>query len=311
MNPQHPPYRRILLPTDGSDGARAAAQTALHLAERFDAHVHVVHVADLPELPPGIAEDYEGEIVEASRQLVAETEARFRDAGVTTSGEALASGDPVHEVLIDYGTTHDIDCIVMGTAGRSGLHRLALGSVAERTVRGAPMTVITVRPETSREPGLERILLPTDGSEGASAAVDHGIELARITDAGLSVLHVVSIRATGFDEGAGHVYDALQAVGQQAIEDVRDRADAEAVRPVEASLVAGRVDRAIVRHAEDRDIDAIVMGTHGRSGPERLWLGSVTERVMRQSPVPVITVKPTAVLEELPTPSPTYSPLGG
>lgn len=307
MTTRTPPYQRILLPTDGSDGAQAAARTAGIIADRFDADVYVVHVADVPELPPGIAEDFEGEIVETSHQIVTETEQTLADTGVTTHGASFVTGDPIHQVLIHFATSHDIDCIVMGTTGRTGVRRLALGSVAERTVRAAPVPVITVRGDTASDPSFGRILLPTDGSSGAAAAIDHGIELATLTDASISILHVVSLPTTGFIEGAAQVYDALEEVGRQAIEAVRDRANEAGVRQVDASLVSGRIERAIVRHVEDRDADLIVMGTHGRSGFDRLWLGSVTERVIRRSPVPVISVKPPAVLEDLSPPTPEYT----
>lgn len=82
----------------------------------------------------------------------------------------------------------------------------------------------------------------------------------------------------------------LREEGEAAIEAVADLARAEDVA-VETSLYTGSPSREIVRYAEEQDCDLIVMGTHGRGGIDRLLLGSVAERVVRSSSVPVLTVR--------------------
>lgn len=287
----------------------AATNTAIDIASLFEAEIHVVHVADLPELPPGIAEEFEGELVATSNRIVEQGSDLSADAGVPTQRAVLASGDPIHEVLIHYATEHDIDGIVMGTTGRTGLRRVALGSVAERTIRTAPIPVITVRPDSTPDTVFDSILVPTDGSSGATAALNHGLDLAKKTTAEIHLLHVVTVGAMGIEDGAALVYDALEEVGKQAIERAREQAIDADVGTVEASIVSGQIHRAITRYATEHGIDTIVMGTHGRSGLNRLWIGSVTQRVIRHSPVPVVSVKPPAALEELSGFDPSYAKL--
>lgn len=121
----------------------------------------------------------------------------------------------------------------------------------------------------------ERILVPTDGSRGSERVADHAIAIAGAFDGTLEVVHV---REDGTDEG--------RASMESIVERARDRGiDAE------AAILEGRPHRAIVDRAEEGDADAIVMGTHGRDGLDRVLLGSVTERVVRLSPVPVLTVR--------------------
>ncbi len=302
-------YDHILIPTDGSDGALAAATWARDTAMRFGSTVDVIHVSGVKELPPAYAKEFEGAFVEEGRELLQDVTALLDAADIQSSHALLASGDPVHEVIINYAVNHDIDCITMGTTGRTGLRRLALGSVAGRTLRGATMPVVTVRADATVDAGVKNILVPTDGSPGAEAAADHAIQLAIATDAALHVVHTVDIQSFGFDDGMASMYDALQSIGEEAIEAVRTRALEAEVRSVEASLLSGGTHRSILDYTKQRDIDAIVMGTHGRRGLQDRWLGSVTERVVRGSRVPVITVKPESVLAKLDRPEPVISRL--
>ncbi|MFB6074250.1 MAG: universal stress protein [Haloarculaceae archaeon] len=137
----------------------------------------------------------------------------------------------------------------------------------------------------------DRILVPTDGSEGSAAAIDHAIDLAKANDAALYALYVIETAAISPDVDAGTVLSSLERTGQRAIEDVRERAEAAGLERIEGSVAQGVPHRAILAYARDNDVDLIVMGTHGRTGIERYLLGSVAEKVVRLSEVPVLTVR--------------------
>jgi nucleotide-binding universal stress UspA family protein len=122
-------------------------------------------------------------------------------------------------------------------------------------------------------PVYDTILFPTDGSEGAQAALDHAVDLADRHDATLDVLH------------AGVEGDGESVASESALA----VADAAGVAVNVVSL-SGEPRQVIVDHVEDRDVDAVVMGTHGRRGLERYVLGSVTEKVLRTVDVPVLVV---------------------
>ncbi|MFB6119506.1 MAG: universal stress protein [Halobacteriaceae archaeon] len=135
----------------------------------------------------------------------------------------------------------------------------------------------------------ESILFPTDGSEGAAGAFDHAIDLAATFDASLSVLFVADTSRESVTMVEGEVVDALEAEGEEAIADLVDRAQGRGVEAA-GEVVQGPPYRTILDYAETRDVDVIVMPTHGREGLDRYLLGSVTERVVRTSSVPVLTV---------------------
>lgn len=135
----------------------------------------------------------------------------------------------------------------------------------------------------------QRILVPTDGSEGSKIAAEHAIDLANKYDAALHTVYVVETEV-GPDSAIVGVFDAFEEAGQRAIDDVIGMAHAADVETVEGTIAQGTPHRAILDYVQEYDIDMVVMGTHGRTGLDRLLLGSVTEKVVRMSPVPVLTV---------------------
>lgn len=134
-----------------------------------------------------------------------------------------------------------------------------------------------------------RILVPTDGSEGARAALEHAMGLAELTGAELHVVHAVDPTLVPPEIGGENVVGALKEAGRTLVERARERASDEGLG-VETAVLSGPPHEAVRRYAADRDVDLVVMGTHGRTGLDRWLLGSVAERLVRTSPVPVLTV---------------------
>ncbi|WP_232686080.1 universal stress protein [Halobacterium zhouii] len=139
----------------------------------------------------------------------------------------------------------------------------------------------------------ERILVPTDGSAATRHAVEHAVDLAAEHGATIHALYVVnsaSFASLPVESSWENVASLLDEEGAAALDDVEELTSERGV-PVERALIEGNPSREIVRYAEDEDCDLVVMGTHGRGGIDRLLLGSVTEKVVRSSTVPVLTVR--------------------
>lgn len=129
---------RILLPTDFSKFSREATEYACAFADQFDAELHLLHVFESHEIAyPELEETIDSALADVLDPNWAEGR---RIVKATAEGPAFLE-------IIRYGREHDIDLIVMGTHGRSGLAHALIGSVAERVVRKAPCPVLTVRPE--------------------------------------------------------------------------------------------------------------------------------------------------------------------
>lgn len=283
-------YDTILVPTDGSTAAETAAETALALAQRFDASLHGITVAELNNFPADIKSDVTDELTQQGEATLATIADQAAEAGVAATTNVIETTEPIHQAIIDHATDHDANLIVMGTQGRTGVNRLVLGSVTERTLRVSPVPVLTLHEDTNLSPDFETVLVPTDGSDAANFAADYGITLAAATDAAMHVVHVVDLTAVSGEFGSVEILDALEDVGQEAVDDIIDRADEADLRSVEASVLSGTPAQALLDYVDKRDIDLIVMGTHGRTGLDRYLLGSVTEKIVRLADVPVLTV---------------------
>jgi universal stress protein A len=160
-----PTITRILVPTDFSTASDAALDFAKTIARTFGASLHLLHVFEDPVVTVGFTEAYAplppttrvALVEDAGRQLASRLSDEERDrydatAQVVSGSSAMA--------IVEYAQDHDIDLIVMGTHGRTGMAHLLIGSVAERVVRLAPCAVLTVHADRTvfRQP--QRAYLP-------------------------------------------------------------------------------------------------------------------------------------------------------
>ncbi|MDS0292820.1 universal stress protein [Halogeometricum luteum] len=137
----------------------------------------------------------------------------------------------------------------------------------------------------------DRILVPTDGSHATERAVENAVDLAKQYGATIHALYVVdSGTYASLEAGTDIVVESLETEGKEAVEHVVQTAERAGVETT-TSVESGSAYETILDYAEANDCDLIVMGTHGRSGLDRYLLGSVTEKVVRRSDVPVLTVR--------------------
>ncbi|WP_049996300.1 universal stress protein [Halococcus sediminicola] len=138
------PYESILLPTDGSTAATHAAKYLTRLAAALDATVHVLSVVEDSTFGPDVrSADFGKETKQAAADAVETVVSEAETCGVANTVRHIEHGSPVEEIL-DSIESNDIHAVGMGTTGKRGTDRILLGSVAEKTVRSAPVPVITV-----------------------------------------------------------------------------------------------------------------------------------------------------------------------
>jgi nucleotide-binding universal stress UspA family protein len=133
------------------------------------------------------------------------------------------------------------------------------------------------------------ILFPTDGSEPSMEAFEYAVDLAETYGATLHVLYVADTNRDSVTTVGGEVVDALETEGERVVADVESRATDNGVATV-TEVLQGDPATTILDYADEYDVDCIVMATRGRSGITDLLLGSVTDRVVRQSSMPVLAV---------------------
>jgi nucleotide-binding universal stress UspA family protein len=296
----------ILYPTDFSECGRYAGSYAAMLARTFDASLHILHVpfAGFPLRKGEWADASSGELVRsglvhAERLL---HEAEFRGLQVRTS---------VMEGLIEeeiWKAAEQADLIVMGTHGRTGLSRIMLGSVAEKVVGTARCPVLVVKhPDIDVElpwgghlkgarrtpqapPRFLNILVPLDGSPRSELVLEEAKNLARACEAVIVLFLVISSspQLGGLPPGEMTPADQTRIVDylQQKQEALRSEG-----HMVETVLRSGDAATEILDYADARGIDLIAMSTHGWTGLRRWFLGSVADKVLRASTIPVLLIR--------------------
>jgi nucleotide-binding universal stress UspA family protein len=281
-------YDRILFPTDGSETAGAALEYALLVADVHGATLVVLNVADTNR---DSVTRVEGQVVDAleedGRRVVSAAADRATERGVPVETEVL-QGDP-YRTIADYADEYAVDLVVMPTHGRRGLERFLLGSVTERVITATDVPVLTATPdEQSLSYPVEDVLVPTDGSAGADAALDEAIDLASAIGATLHVLHVVDTASLGFDVRSAVEADTLQEEGESVVQAARETAEQAEFEDVTTAVADGQVYREILDYVEANDVGLVAVGTHGETDFSRYTMGGVAAKIVRTSPAPVL-----------------------
>lgn len=294
---------KILVPLDGTEFAEHALGTALAIARRSGAALALATV----EVPPPMAfpdVNFLEPLEEAERSYLESVADRVRDAGdVDVSVEVLTGNAP--EALELHRKEIGADLTVMTSHGRGPVSRAWLGSVADHFVRSTGAPVLVVRPaeeagppDLTDPPTFRHVAITLDGSELSETAIDPGVAMADLFDAEVTLVRVVE-----YPRQTESVYmpDAVEAI-QEQLEQSREAAHAELERVATGLAAEGRQVRResrVVNHAapgilevvEERDVDLVVMASHGRGGLTRAVLGSVTDKVLRASHGPVLVVR--------------------
>lgn len=308
-------YETIMVPVDGSELAERAFPVALGLAARADAGIHLVYVHSA--LPPPMTEggpEMAGEVEEAVRE---QARAYLEETGERLSGEGLSVSTaflrgPVAATLAEEANGR-ADLVVMTSHGRGVFSRFWLGSVTDGVIRHARVPVLVLRtggegeggagiegPARPEDPArFRRILVPLDGSPLAEAILGPAVELGRLTGASFLLLRVLApIMGPGFGyedlpEGLEvRQVEELRARAGEYLDGVTSRLGGDAPSVEGHTVVDPHPARAILDFAEERDVDLIALATHGRGGIRRLLLGSVADKLVRASRLPILALRP-------------------
>ena len=295
----------ILCPIDFSDFSRHAFDRAVAIAKGVGASVTALHVAPFREAP--IYPYQESRAVEAfllsagDRDMLTTELKRFLalDAplGVPVTCEVVDAPNVHHEILARADRLR-ADLIVMGTHGRSGFQRLFLGSVTEKVLRTARPPVLIVGAATdvvpARDFSFKRILCAVDFSACSLAALRYAAALAEPSGAKLTALYVMEWPPLAPDPLLGPPTDltGYRMAAEAAGRDRLHKAVVEfAHKGIEEVVAAGKPHHEILRLAEKRESDLIVLGIYGRNPVGRMLFGSTAEPVVRRATCPVLTVR--------------------
>jgi nucleotide-binding universal stress UspA family protein len=307
MTPPKQTVARILVATDLSGPADEAIRQAHDWSTRLGAELAVCHVVPTHHrvnalFPQRNATDAIW-TVDLERRVSELVEARVMEqTGRPAEGFRLVinAGKPEAGIL-EAAAAWNVDLIVIGSRGDTGLARILLGNVSERVVRYAPCSVLVARPCPKQ--GI--VLAATDLSDASFPAVKAGAEQARLRAAKLVVLHNVDLwpppvssvtaglAAAGFPTDP-RVLEEQRSAALQRLEEILGRLRIEAT----CRISHGPPDAEIIRAADELEPELLVIGTHGRTGLSRLALGSVAERVVETANSSVLVVRLSASTPE-------------
>jgi nucleotide-binding universal stress UspA family protein len=319
-----PQVDHILVPIDLHDQAEPVVSWATLMARSFHSRLTLLHVNEglesikhhplahsqtFPETAEAITawrNTYEQSVQSAFTRLI---EQHCRDQSVT----AVQVEGRAQIAILNYLEKNPTDLVVMGTHGRPWYQRIVIGSTAEAVLRAAPCPVLIVPNTTNKQvlPRCKTLLVPTDFSVGGMVSEEWALLLASQEEKEVILLHAVENPLLDVYDPDTADIDLKKIMEESRLHPPRSaqpfwdhahrvaHAKLTAIRQqflgiqaqVELIVREGPAAEDILKTAEKKNVDLIVIATHGRSGVRRLLLGSVAEKVIRSAPCPVLAVR--------------------
>ena len=295
-------FKHILLPLDGSQLAETALPVVAYLAEKLKAQVTLLHVIEknAPETVHGqkhlVNEDEACQYLEATaRQCFAKDVEVYRHVHTDEVDQVSAS-------IVQHSDEFDPDLIVMCAHGQGGLHDFVVGNIAQQVIAAGTVPVLLLQPRTTADlsfDGFEKILVALDGNPEHEAGFAAAAELAEELKADLHLLQVVPTLSTldARHAATGTLLPATTAALLEIDEDtafdyLNKKNSLLKARGLESSIEVERGDpaRQVVQSAVAYHARLIVLGTHGKSGLNAFWTGSVAPKIVEQTQIPILLV---------------------
>ncbi len=302
--------QRILVPLDGSPLAETALSEARLIAQVLDCAITLLHVimpvtSERAYLFPTSRLQHDWQDYHSQAQEYLHTiQATLAEDGIEAAC-CVDEGFPADRITHHVESDPAVAMVVMATHGRSGMQRWFLGSVADKVFHAVRKPVLIVRPPAKSQPVLTKqqyktILVPLDGSPIAAQALDLAQQIGQATGATLLLLGAVP-DVTDLIMGVG---DTLPLWMEEQLQEEKERLTkyldltaqqyAATGGTVRTKVVYGRAAEEILHACTDEKADLIVMASHGRSGIQRLWYGSVATKVVNAAAVPLIIIHASA-----------------
>lgn len=289
-----PRSNRIAVGVDFSSTSDLATDVAADLATKCGIELLLIHVCAAAPLgiSPQLTLRYDTvlhEQLSAARHSLRERCSELRARGVLATAEVVV-GTP-HRDLGATASARGASLLVIGTHGRTGIRRLIMGSVAERTVRTSPIDTLVAR---GRPTAYRNILVPTDFSLQAERALALAVQLVEPGGV-VQLIHCCAVSpmlpAAPAEPSAslGGYYDlAVEAARIGANRLMARYSDQPEIRFINTTDLP---TSGIQEELEHASYDLVVMGSNGRTGLERWIVGSVAETTVRHAPCSVLVVK--------------------
>ncbi len=273
--------KRILLPVDFSEEAKCAAKVAANIARTIDAEIFLLHMLELPEGVIDMASSVDRSSP-ASILYMKKVHERFEEL----KNESFFDGLKVNEIVQFHKTfdgviaeskKQDVDLIVMGSSGATGLTEIIVGSNTEKVVRHSEVPVLVIKKGTKNF-SVGNMVFASDFSDESKAKFQEVIDFAAVFNANLHLVYI----------NTAHRFSTTKKISTKIENFVNefkvDNFDYTIYNDVS-------VERGILNFANEINADLIALNTHGRSGLSQLFNGSVGQELANHAIKPVITFK--------------------
>ncbi|MEW6713924.1 MAG: universal stress protein [Nitrospirota bacterium] len=266
--------RKILLATDGSQFSEGAIREAITFAKNCSSKLYAVTVLETnPEYETIGNNVFEREEIEMRKHLES-VKARASQDGVECETIFFHGAEP-YQQIVDEAAERKVDMIAIGRRGRKGLAKLMMGEVAVKVIGHAPCRVLVVPRASKIE--FKKVLVATDGSKHSEQAVSEAIGIAKCCGSDLLILSAMRDESER-NEAQTNVSRAAEIAKKEGVN-------------VETLIPLGRSYDVIVETAGGRGVDLIVLGTYGKTGLKKMFMGSSTEKVIGHVGCAVLVVK--------------------
>ena len=269
------PWGKVMVCTDASDEGQNAVAAALELAQACDSQVYAVQVLQIVPEFQAVAPDLRATLGQGAQENMAVIKAAADKLGVSLK-TVMPQGQLPHATIVAAADEIRPDLVIMGRCGKTGLARILMGNVTARVIGHSPMNVLVV--PRGGMVGFERILVASDGSPYSEAAWKLGLSMAKQAKSRLIGVAVAPEE--------GDINEAKAIIHRMVTAASAARVPFKGVNPQGVPAAEG-----IVQQAIKNEVDLIIVGSYGRTGLKKLLMGSVTERVIGNSPCPILVVK--------------------
>ena len=318
-------FKKILVPLDGSIEAETVLPYVRDIASRFDSEVDILSVGlgSKRRRVNQLLEEYVQHAVEhlqkheitcravllyssAAEEMAAYSEISASQGSLKARGQVVYGGPA--ENILSYSQRNHVNLVIMATHAHGGLLRWWLGSVFEKVVSRSLVPILGIHSKQVREIDrigktvFRRILTPLDGSETGEAALHDAEAVALKTGASIVLLHVIpephAVEARWLGPELNDFVKAMHDAGRKYLDKTEKRLAARGI-DVAVRIAAGDPAETIIDAAKKEKVDLIAISTHGRSGIPRWVLGSVADKILHESKLPMWLVRPRQIINQL------------
>jgi len=272
--------KRILVPTDFSEHAEDALKVAAQIAKRNNSEIIILHMLELPHqandaILGGISIPESMLFMKKANEMLDEVSARPYLEGIEVT-EIVKMDKPIHGI-IQISKDHDVDLIVMGSHGSSGVEELLIGSNTEKVVRNSEIPVLVIKENISNF-NATNIVFASDFSEEAKKPFEKLLNFAKFFDSKIHLVNICtpnSFKPTHVAEKAINEFVDQFSITNYTAQTYNDT----------------NIEKGIINFSNKINADIIGMCTHGRTGFAHFFNGSISEGLVNHAVKPVITLK--------------------